>query len=239
MVAHSWDDFAGRVDDRFRVLALTARGHGDSDRAAEYGVMQHIADTAAFIDEVAGGAAIVCGLSMGGGTAIGLAALHEAKVSKLVIVEAGPSDPKGERLASRMCWRTQRSRGAAMPRYYPHITRRLSMFRTTRSWPTCRTHFAATPMAGCAARWIPPSSRRRCGAAAADTDSDALLWAACAAIKCPTLIVRGSRSDVLTRDGAERMASAIADARFVEVDAGHAVPFENPDGFYDAVRGFL
>ena len=69
--------------------------------------------------------------------------------------------------------------------------------------------------------------------------ADGVLWAACAAIKCPTLIVRGSRSDILTREGAERMAASIANARMVEVDAGHVVPLENSSGFYEAVRDFI
>ena len=44
---------------------------------------------------------------------------------------------------------------------------------------------------------------------------------------------------MLNRDGAERMVHAIVDARLVEVDAGHVVTLENPDGFYAAVRDFL
>jgi pimeloyl-ACP methyl ester carboxylesterase len=69
--------------------------------------------------------------------------------------------------------------------------------------------------------------------------ADAMLWAACAAIKCPTLIIRGSNSDMLTRAGAEPMANTIPKARLVEVEAGHVIPLENADGFYAAVRDFI
>ena len=66
-----------------------------------------------------------------------------------------------------------------------------------------------------------------------------LLWMACGMIQCPTRIVRGSRSDILGRETAERMVETIADAQLVEVDSGHAVPHENPDGFYEAVKNFI
>ena len=65
------------------------------------------------------------------------------------------------------------------------------------------------------------------------------LWGACAMIKCPTLIVRGSRSDILSRKTAERMVAAIPNAQLVEVDAEHAVPYENPEGFYQAIKDFI
>src|SRR5689334_17920723 len=80
MEAHSWDRFAGDLGRRYRTLALTARGHGDSARATEYNALHHIADAAQFIDLVAGGSAAVCGLSMGGATALFLAAMHPQKV---------------------------------------------------------------------------------------------------------------------------------------------------------------
>jgi esterase len=238
MEAHAWDRFASDLGDRYRVLALTARGHGDSDRADEYGVMQQISDTAAFMDDIAGGSATVCGLSMGGGTAIGLAALHPDKVAKLVIAEAGPIDPAGAaRLGSALVnapesWESYKD---ALPAfhagygdvaddvllgYMPHVLRR-DLDGKLRGKLDPRVVTSSSPSDADASR------------------ADQLLWAACAAIKCPTLIVRGSRSDMFSRESAERMAHAIADARLVEVEAGHVVTLENTDGFYAAVRDFL
>jgi esterase len=238
MEAHGWDRFAADVGDRRRVLALTARGHGDSDRAAEYGVMQHVADTVGFIDAVVRGPAVVCGLSMGGGTAIGLAAMHPDKVAKLIVVEAGPPSPEGaSRLAGALANSPEswRSYDEALPAfragyggvadetllaYMPHVLRRDADGRL-------RGKLDPNVVS---ARPSPDADR---------SQGEQLLWAACAAIKCPTLVVRGSRSDMLTSEGAQRMAGAIAGARLVEVDAGHVVPMENPEGFYDAVRGFI
>ncbi len=72
-----------------------------------------------------------------------------------------------------------------------------------------------------------------------DAEREQIMWAACAAIKCPTLIVRGSRSTALTRECAERMLATIPNAQLVEVDAEHAIPQENPSGFFEAVSAFI
>ena len=82
MEAHGWDRFAAHVGDRNRVLALTARGHGDSDRA------ERVRPNAAYRGQ--------CGVHRcacrrpcygmrtlyGGGTAIGLAAMHPDRSRK-------------------------------------------------------------------------------------------------------------------------------------------------------------
>jgi esterase len=66
------------------------------------------------------------------------------------------------------------------------------------------------------------------------------LWEALARIGCPTLIVRGAVSDILSPEIAKRMLEALPDGRLVEVaGAGHTVPGDQPDAFARAVRAFI
>ena len=59
-------------------------------------------------------------------------------------------------------------------------------------------------------------------------------------ISCPTLIVRGGKSDVLSDDAAERFAHMLPHARWVRVEnAGHNVQGDNPSGLLDAMNPFL
>jgi pimeloyl-ACP methyl ester carboxylesterase len=59
-------------------------------------------------------------------------------------------------------------------------------------------------------------------------------------ITCPTLIVRGGKSDVLSDEAAERFAHRLPHARWVRVeDAGHNVQGDNPRGLLDAMNPFL
>ena len=76
--------------------------------------------------------------------------------------------------------------------------------------------------------WVKP--RRRAEA----------MRAAARRITCPTLLVRGETSDILSREGAEETAPLILNCTLVEVPgAGHNVPTDNPPGFLAAVRPFL
>ena len=66
------------------------------------------------------------------------------------------------------------------------------------------------------------------------------LWEPLPRITCPTLIVRGAASDILSPEIAKRMLEALPDGRLVEVaGAGHTVPGDQPDAFARAVRAFI
>jgi len=61
-----------------------------------------------------------------------------------------------------------------------------------------------------------------------------------AAIQCPALIVRGAESRVLGRQAAGAMAGAIPGGEMAEIpNAAHPAHLDNPDGFREAVMGFL
>jgi pimeloyl-ACP methyl ester carboxylesterase len=65
-------------------------------------------------------------------------------------------------------------------------------------------------------------------------------WQQLKKIRCPTLIVRGSESDLFARETAEKMLQAIPNASFAEVErAGHLVPGDNPVGFIEALINWL
>src|SRR5438874_1108046 len=53
-------------------------------------------------------------------------------------------------------------------------------------------------------------------------------WDALSSIACPTLVVRGTRSNVLSEDVARQMVQTLADGRLMELDAGHNVPLDRP-----------
>jgi pimeloyl-ACP methyl ester carboxylesterase len=68
----------------------------------------------------------------------------------------------------------------------------------------------------------------------------AATWALLAKIQCPTLLIRGAESDVLSAEVAARMVDVIPNCTLVTVqESGHSVPLDNPPGFREAVRAFL
>jgi non-heme chloroperoxidase len=59
-------------------------------------------------------------------------------------------------------------------------------------------------------------------------------------ITCPTLIVRGALSDVLTDDAADRFARSLSNGRWVRVErAGHNIQGDNPAGLLQVLLPFL
>ena len=59
-------------------------------------------------------------------------------------------------------------------------------------------------------------------------------------ITCPTLVLRGAKSDVLTDESAASFARALPDGRWMRVeDAAHTVQGDNPRGLVEALRPFL
>lgn len=57
---------------------------------------------------------------------------------------------------------------------------------------------------------------------------------------CPTLIVRGAESDVLSPQIVKRMLETLQDGRLVELpEAGHTVPGDQPEAFARIVAEFL
>ncbi len=63
--------------------------------------------------------------------------------------------------------------------------------------------------------------------------------AALPALTMPALVVAGRHDSVATPAVVARMAERLPDARYLELDAGHLLPYEAPRAFAAAVRAFL
>ena len=67
-----------------------------------------------------------------------------------------------------------------------------------------------------------------------------VLWEPLSKVTCPTLIIRGSETDTLSPEVAERMVQTLADGRLAHVDkAAHMVFEDNPEQFNAALADFL
>lgn len=78
------------LSDSHHVVALEQRGHGHSTRTPQDVTRAaHVADVVALIQRLGGGPVTLAGQSMGGHTAMLVAAENPELVSKLVMVEAG------------------------------------------------------------------------------------------------------------------------------------------------------
>ncbi|MEE3142721.1 MAG: alpha/beta hydrolase, partial [Chloroflexota bacterium] len=66
------------------------------------------------------------------------------------------------------------------------------------------------------------------------------LWPEIPQITCPTLIVRGADTDILTTKTAQRMVEVMPKAQIAEIPrSGHMVFEDNPSDFNTAIGSFL
>lgn len=241
---HAWDAFASRVCNRYRVLALTFRGHGDSDRADRYDAQSLNLDAAEFIRSLGVAPTVLAGHSLGGGTALAVAALWPSLVSHLVVVDASirPNLVGWNRIVESMrerpddfgsaedavAWFRQHIPGIPDAELRRYIEADLNQGADRRFRRKTDPNWGATGLA------MSEEEARQMRQSAEEFGRNALK-----VISCPVLLVRGTRTDILDRDTAEEMASLTTNGHLVEIDAQHSVFQESPGEFAAAVAEFL
>ena len=244
LTAHTWDMAALLLRDRYHILALDQRGHGDSDWSADgsYTWEQHVQDIAGFVDTAGLPPFALVGMSMGGINAIRYTARHGERVPALVIVDIGPEIvPDGRAEVVRFRRETQEE--ADSPDWFleravrfnpsrPVAHLRYSLYHALKQLPNGKWTWKQDR--------LPPPEGDREQQEAAQRAAAETLWQDWMAITCPTLVVRGARSPVITAEAARRAAAALPKGEFLEVpDAGHNVHGDNPAAFAGAVDAFL
>jgi len=248
--AHIWDDFAPAIADAYQTLALDQRGHGDSDWDSQgrYDYDSLVADAEAVVAALGFERLVVVGHSLGGRVAMRFAAANPEKMAGLVIVDSAPEhDPRG---IVRISQDVEQHRepvfdtvgqyenylSTAYPVATPQAIRRMAAHGLTPREDGKLTLKMDTAFRTRVAGHDDPEQIR-----AAEEATTAELWDALAKIECPTLVVRGAASDIMSADVADRMVDdVLANATLAVVpQAGHSVMTDNPDGFRESVCAFM
>lgn len=239
--AHWFDDFAEAAGDRYRIIALDQRGRGLSDWATDgaYHTEAYVADLQAVAQGLGLSRFVLAGHSMGGTNALAFTTRYPAMVSALIVIDSAPElDPRGiARIGLEM---------AATPAHFASIEAARAFLRplharaTARSFET-RLHWMLKPQADGLVWRIDPAIFD----AQLKPDPAERGWARLAALRCPTLFLRGAESDLVSRAVAERMAALVArsmreESRLEEIPgAAHMIVEDNPAAFNDTVLRFL
>jgi len=235
----SWKNTGQLLADRgFHVIALDARGHGDSDRSpnAEYAVDAFARDAAAVLKQI-GRPVVLIGASMGGLT--GIVAAHNAGpavVTKLVLVDVVPrfESEGSHRIRDFMArhvhgFETLDQAADAIAEYLPHRKRprNLDGLKKNLRHSNGRWHWHWDPAFVTSAGEDPFVEVERLEQQAID-------------LQIPILLIRGKLSDVVSREGVEDFLAKVPHAEFVELsDAGHTAAGDNNDAFSAAVVDFV
>ncbi len=231
--AHSWDKFAGEMRDRFHIVALDQRGHGETEWASDYSIERMIEDVDAFARTLRLSRFALVGLSMGGRNAYAYAAQHPQTVERLAIIDIGPDIP----VAGAQRIRDYLMLASDVFNDAEEAFQRLRATNPYASDEDMRYRLKFNLIQSPDGKWTWRCDKALRSRPLPDPETS---WAWLPKITCPTLIVRGAASDLLSRETAERMARVIPNCKSVEVaQSGHVVPMDNPSGFLTAVRPFL
>lgn len=238
--AHSWDLVSLHLADRFHIVALDQRGHGDSEwaRDADYGPDHMAADALAVIAQERLHSPIVIGHSMGGMTTMRLTAMRPDIPRAVVLVDVGPevSQRGAEQIRNFVVRNVEFDdldqfidRVAA----YDPFRSREHMERTARYNLVRRSDGKYVSKSD---RLLHDPEFRRARPSAERRDvADGFHH-----FNGPTLLIRGQRSNILESRPAADFVDSLPDAALVEVpDCGHNVHSQNTAGFLEAVVPFL
>lgn len=253
-VSDDFDILAQALADEYRVICPDIVGRGRSGWLRDpqlYRIAQYVGDMVTLLARVLpaeaaahGAPATVdwVGTSMGGLIGLGLAALPDSPVRKLVLNDIGPvldpaalrrigdyigEDPRFASFASAAAF----IRAVSAP-FGPH---------SEAQWHKLASDVLRQDQDG---QWhrhydLGLALPFRSATPESVLADEALLWAAYDALTCPTLLLRGAQSDLLSRDCADLMTQRGPRATLVQLPGvGHAPTLVQPDQVA-IVRQFL
>ncbi len=251
--AHLWDPLVADLADRYRVLALDSRGHGDSDVDPEY--RYHNAaiarDVEAVVDHLKLEQVTLVGHSQGGHACLRFAGRHPERTRRLVLADAGPDIPAGGAGARPAGLRLLAASFDSIAAYaailgeiYPLLE---AADRDSLAEHSLRPTDDGRFVPKLDARFLRRESKRKAESRvqfdrqAWAAKENARIWHYLERITCPTLVVHGEHSPLLAAATVQRMVDdVLRDARAVAIpDAGHALMLDQPAAFRAALLEFL
>jgi pimeloyl-ACP methyl ester carboxylesterase len=237
-----FDDLARALCGQFRVVCPDLAGRGDSDKLPDpllYGVPQYLADMVTLIARLDCEALSWVGTSLGGLVGMALAAQPGNPIKKLVLNDAGPVVSRAalQRIAAYVGVIPKFATLEKAEEYVRTISAPFGP-HTDAQWRTLTEHWVREQPDG---TWRPHYDARMAVAfrASMPEEGDLELWPFYDAIRCPTLVLRGELSDLLSRDTATAMTRRGPKAKLAEVHGvGHA-PTLMHAGQIALVRDFL
>lgn len=222
-----WDHQLAELSERYELIRYDMRGHGQSSPGLDQELtMEQLArDALAVLDACGVARAHLCGLSIGGMVSMHIATFWPDRVLKAALCSTSPYMPPRENWDSRI--KTVTTQGMAplvegiLARWFTpefHTSQPVQVERI-------RAMLLETDPAGYAA----------CAAAIRDMDQRVTIKT----ITTKTLVIGGMKDPGTTPAEAQLIASSIADAKLVMLEAAHLTNIERANEFNSALLEFL
>ena len=238
-----WDLVAPSFREDYHVVAVTARGRGKSDYSPDgrYDTEDYVQDFLELTVELGMDKLVYVGQSLGGKIGMSYAATYPDQVDRLILVDIGgesTSAPIGNPITERPevfntlseaeNWLRRFDRFCRLSNEAMQIVLRTGFHQlVNEQWASSMAHALLQPEQGGVGQEGPISQ------------PSWKMWDLLPRISCPTLLIHGSASDVLSDDVAHRTRNAIPDCELVTIETGHLAHLENPGEFIWIVQKFL
>lgn len=233
--AHTWDTVALALDRPLVAIDLPGHGHSDGGRDGAVGPAGNAADVAVAVRALAPRARTVVGMSLGGMTAVALAATAPDLVRSLVLVDITPGVTT-EKASAIIAFVD----GPESFDSFDELLERTVAFNPTRSEASLRRGILHNALQRDDGTWVWRYARHRLTAAAVDRAGGGegaaaapdfgSLWDVLSAYEGPVTLVRGMLPQSVVDDGDEaELVRRRPDARIEHVEgAGHSVQGDKP-----------
>ena len=239
-----FDTLARSLCDTWRVVSVDVVGRGQSDWLADpmgYAIPGYVADMVTLLARLDADSVDWVGTSMGGLIGLGLAALPQSPLRRLVLNDVGPTvefaslQRIGAYLGLPAHWATVDEAADALwaisQSFGPHTREQWIELTRPQLKPDgdgFKPHY--DPGIAVPFKAITPETAKA---------GEAMLWQAYDSLRLPVLLLRGAQSDLLSHDTARLMTQRGPKARLVEfAGVGHAPTLQAPDQVA-AVSDFL
>lgn len=226
----------------YRVICPDVVGRGMSDWLRDprhYAIPQYAQDMVVLLARLDVERIDWLGTSMGGLIGMALAAQPQSPVRKLILNDVGPVIAAGAlaRIGAYLATPPDFASPEEAEAYIRTISAPFGKL-TDAQWQHLTQHVIKSGPAGRFQLRYDPGIAAPFAAAAGE-GKDIEFWPIYDAIRCPTLVIRGERSDLLSRETVAAMTARGPGARGVEIpDVGHAPMFMD-DAQVAVVRDFL
>ncbi|WP_339457092.1 MULTISPECIES: alpha/beta fold hydrolase [unclassified Pseudomonas] len=236
--AQTWESLVEALGDGYCIYALDQRGRGLSDwaPAASYHTQSYVEDLQDFVAYVGLQRFVLLGHSLGGANALEYARQQPGRLIGLIIEDIGPGSS------------SQGDGAARIRREMNQTPLRFDNWDAARAfWQASRPGLSAQGLTSRLAHSMKDSAgaitwrHDQQGIAEARLSIEPTdLWPAVRALDCPTLFIRGMRSDFLPAATLQAMRDSNAHVRTAEVaDASHYVHDDQGETFNRLVIAFL
>ena len=228
--ADAFNGFARHFRDRFHIVALDVRGHGESAWSPDgaYSYRDQAGDLAAFVDQLGLKQFTLLGTSMGGVIAMTYAMTHGDRLRALILNDIGPDAEQGSARITQMV--------GGRPNAFATLDDALDYRRSVSPIVAARDAADQRELALGVLRQRPdgmwgwkmdPAYITQRVERGAPVRPD--LWPALERLACPTLAVWGTTSDVLSEAQARRMVDTLPNGELLAIaDVGHAPSLVEP-----------